>query len=117
MTFQKLINGAALVVGLLIAGACQSPPPYVMIDGEFNRESATFLKGVSDRTEVKICYAKNGTTAREISSMAQRECALDGKIAVFREQNLRECPLLTPVTAVYNCVENVSQTGLYKPFN
>ncbi len=117
MTFQKLIKILPVIGGALTAAGCSPPPPYVLIDGEFDRESVYYRDGIPDRREVKVCYAKRGTTAREVAALAQRECALVAKKAVFREQNFQICPFVTPMAAVYECVENPTASSFRNTYN
>ncbi len=90
-----------------IAG-CSGGVPYVYDSGEFNRESEAYRQGIKDRTDVTVCYSKSATTPHQISKMARDECARFGKSARFREQSYSSCPLLTPITAIYDCVRQTS---------
>lgn len=108
MVFQKLIKSTLIISLSLVAAACTAPPPYVKNVGEFDRTSSVFLNGITDREKITICYAKNGTTPAMVSALAQQECASYAKRAVFREQSLQVCPLLTPVAAIYDCVESTA---------
>lgn len=117
MNYRKLkLLGSVGLVSFIVA-ACESPPPYVLTPGEFNRESKNFLDGVINPEEVTVCYAKDGTTARNVTQLAQNECALYGKKAVFRKQSYQACPLVTPIGAVYECLDNPSTFGFYKTAN
>ena len=89
---------------LLFITACGGQP-YIHLANEYDRESETFLKGITDRDDVTICYAKRKTTPSVVSQMAAAECRRFGKIARFREQTLRTCPLATPIAAVFNCLD------------
>ena len=88
---------------LLLIVACGGEP-YIHLADEYNRKSETFLKGITDRDDVTICYAKRKTTPSVVSQMAAAECRRFGKIPRFREQTLRTCPLATPIAAVFNCL-------------
>ena len=79
--------------------------PYIHLANEYDRESETFLKGITDRDDVTICYAKRNTTPSVVSQMAAAECRRFAKIASFREQTLRTCPIATPIAAVFNCLD------------
>ncbi len=103
-----------MFVFVAIAG-CESPPPYVFSADEFDRESEIYLKGVRDRDEVAVCYAKDSSTPRAVTELAVRECALFNKKAVFREQSINVCPLVTPMAAIYDCVAQVSSGGFNRP--
>lgn len=112
MKYQSLIKPLCLVGFILTVTACAAPPPYVLVEGEFQRSSAAFLNGVSDRQEVKVCYAKRATSAKEVTALARSACALDSKTAVFRQQSFQICPLVTPIAAIYDCVENAVRSDL-----
>ena len=100
------ISRVLTITGLLLLfiAACGGQP-YIHLAREYDRESETFLKGITDRDDVKICYAKRKTTPSVISQMAAAECRRFGKIAKFREQTLRICPLATPIAAVFDCLD------------
>ena len=89
---------------LLFIAACGGQP-YIHLANEYDRESETFLKGITDRDDVTICYAKRKTTPSVVSQMAAAECRRFGKIARFRKQTLQTCPLATPIAAVFNCLD------------
>ena len=89
---------------LLFIAACGGQP-YIHLANEYDRESETFLKGITDRDDVTICYAKRKTTPSVVSQMAAAECRRFGKIPRFREQTLRTCPLATPIAAVFDCLD------------
>ena len=93
------------MAGFLLLTACEAPPAYVYVDKEFDRGSDFFLKGITSRDMVKICYQKNGTTPQKVVILAEKKCEEFSKRAIFLEHNLRVCPLVTPIAAVYNCVE------------
>ncbi len=92
-----------LFAGLLVVAGCAGEP-YILSPGEFTRSSEVFLKGVTDREMVTVCYAKSATAAASVTKAAVNECARFGKSAKFKEQNYKTCPLLTPVAAIYDCV-------------
>jgi hypothetical protein len=92
------------VVALTAVGACSLPAPYVYQVDEFNRESKDFGKDLKDRTSVGICYNKKNTTPKQIVKLAQDECAKYHKTARFSEQKRLECPIITPMEAIFECV-------------
>lgn len=102
---------------LFVIAACEAPPPYVLNASEFNRDSSAFRNGVTNTDSLTICYAKNGTTAQNVTQLALNECALYGKKAVFKNQSYQQCPLLTPVAAIFDCVETAPTFGFYKTAN
>ncbi len=99
----KIARISVLCAGLFIVAGCAGQP-FVQNPGEFNRETAEFIKGATDREFVTVCYAKSATAASLVTKAAVEECGRFGKTAVFREQNYKTCPLLTPVAAIYDCV-------------
>ena len=117
MIFQKLIKNSGVLGLLLVVAACSAPPPYVHVHQEFNRESDVYLHGIASRDDVEICYSKNGTTPQQVTALAKAECARISKVAIFREQSLQVCPLLTPVAAIYDCVENATNMNLNSIYN
>ena len=98
-----LILAVAGVLLLTIAGC--GGQPYIHLAKEYDRESEIFLRGITDRDDVTICYAKRNTTPSVVSQMAAAECRRFAKIASFREQTLRTCPIATPIAAVFNCLD------------
>ena len=95
----------AIIGLLLLSVAACGGQPYIHSANEFDRGSETFLRGISDRDTVTICYAKRETTPILISEMATAECQRFGKIARFREQSLQTCPLISPISAVFDCLD------------
>ena len=73
-------------------------------EGEFNRELPTFAKEPLNIDSVIICYNKYGTKPEIVANMASAECARFNKKAEFLRQSLDQCPLSTPMAAVYACV-------------
>ena len=100
------ISRVLTITGLLLLfiAACGGQA-YINLAKEYDRESETFLKGITDRDDVKICYAKRKTTPSVISQMAAAECQRFGKIVKFRKQTLGIRPLATPIAAVFDCLD------------
>lgn len=92
-----------LVLAVCLAG-CGTAEPYYYKADEFNRNLPTFAREPADITEVGVCYAKSSTTAETVRDMAVSRCAAFGKQAVFRGQDVLNCPMRTPVRAMYDCV-------------
>ncbi len=92
-----------LVLAACLAGCSASEPFYYKVS-EFNRNLPTFAKEPADIAEVGICYAKSSTTAETVRDMAVSRCAVFGKQAAFRGQDVLNCPMRTPVRAMYDCV-------------
>ena len=105
MIYYKYITQFLIIAGFFFVAACTGPPAYVYIDDEFNRESEFFLKGVTSRCIVNVCYRKNVTTPQQVANLAKKECEKFSKRAIFIEQNSLVCPLMSPILAIYNCVE------------
>lgn len=101
---------AAVFVMCLGLAACGGQP-YVHIPDEFNRGSEDFGKDITDRADVTICYSADDTTPDVVRKLAVDECARFGKVAKFVDQNYSACPLLTPVSAHYECEEKPSKQG------
>lgn len=91
------------VGGLLFLAAC-AREPYIYNAEEFNRESPSFAKKLTDRQNVEICYAKQTTTPEALLNLAGLACEEFGKKAVFQKQDLLTCPMMTPTRAVFSCV-------------
>ena len=100
---SKPILAALGVSAVLLVTACGSPEAYVYKAGEFNRGAKDFGKEPEKIDSVTICYNKFRTKPEIIANMANAECAKFNKKAEFRHQNLKTCPLFTPVAAVYSC--------------
>lgn len=72
---------------------------------KYNRNSSSFDKVVTDRSQVVICSASAGQSSRKQSlEKAQKECAKFGKQAVYQNYTIATCPLAQPVSWHYNCV-------------
>ncbi len=93
--------GAPLL--LLFLGACTPPPAFVYNKEEFNRNAKGFGRPVTDIKDVTICYAKGGTTPRQVAELARAECAKFNKKAVFKAQDRFTCPLNAPIAVKYIC--------------
>jgi len=104
------------VMALTAVGGCSLPDPYVYRNKEFDRDLATFGKEPKDLATVGICYNKKNTTPQQIIQMAQAECAKYHKVARFSRQTRLQCPLLTPVEAIFLCEPSGGQSGSSSPF-
>lgn len=91
------------VFTVLLLASCGGNQPYILDTNEFNRESPTYGKEITDRNSVTVCYDSGGTTPAIVNQMARQECQRFAKQAEFSHQSYQQCPLLTPVAAVYNC--------------
>lgn len=93
-----------LCLPLALAG-CFRDPPYVLHSGEFNRSSANFAQEPKDISSVIICLNKRGATSDDVLKLAQGECSKFKKAAQFKSEDYSSCPLLTPISANYDCVD------------
>lgn len=105
MIYHKYIKQFLIAGGFFFFTACEAPPAYIYADQEFDRESNFFLKGITSRKTVIICYHKDGTTPKKVADLAKNECKKFSKRAVFTKQNLQVCPFVTPNSAYYRCTE------------
>lgn len=87
----------------LTAEGCAWPEPYVYRLQEFDRGLETFGKEPANIKSVGICYNKKNATPERIAEMAKAECAKSGKVARYSHQKRLECPITTPMEAVYLC--------------
>jgi len=89
---------------MLLAGltACAGQP-YVFHEKEFNRGAVDFGKDPTDIERVTICYSSSNTTPDIVRDMAIEACGKFGKTARFVGQNYKSCPMVTPVSANYEC--------------
>jgi len=99
-----------------IVAGCGGDAAYVYDVDEFNRQSKTYLNGITDRDEVTVCYSKRSTSALEVAALARKECAKFDKTAQFFQQSYQACPLATPVAALYKCLGK-DQTNVSSGFN
>ena len=106
LTKRRLSAGLVALgapVILLLLSACTPPPAFVYNKEEFNRDAKGFGRPATDIKGVTICYAKGGTTPRQVAELARAECSKFNKKAVFKEQNRYICPLTTPIAVQYSC--------------
>jgi hypothetical protein len=99
---MRTMNLAGWVAVSVMVSACAGEP-YVLRDGEFDRQSDYFLRGTVAEETVRVCYAKNKTTPAQVVKLAIDECARFGKVAMFQENTYALCPARTPVAAVFDC--------------
>jgi len=104
MVHSRLLPLSLIFLMTAFVAGCGRTAPYVYDAGEFNRDTDAFRNGIKDRKTVSICYAKRATTPAQITKLAGRECARFGKIARFSRQSYLECPVLTPVAAIFDCL-------------
>lgn len=85
--------------------------PYIRAEGEFNRSRADFGRAPQDIENLTICYSGWETTEAAVAAMARARCAEFGKTAVFEEDTMTLCPVLTPVAAKFQCVKQGAQAA------
>lgn len=88
----------------LAAAACSVPEPYIYTAGEYDRTRPDFGREPTDRETVAICYNKRNATPAQILQMAQTECAKFQKVARLSGQGRLDCPITTPIRAVFACL-------------
>ena len=101
---RPIIYSVAILT--ILAGCAADLQPYVYVSSEFDRTRKDYGKPLKDRNEVIICFNKHKTTPKIISNMAVLECARFNKRAVYVKQEPRLCPLMTPISAHYQCVDD-----------
>lgn len=105
MVFRRLLP--LIVVASLgpVAFGCAETAPYVYNAIEFDRDAEGFGKQPANINKVEICYSKHSTTAQALRELASARCGEFGKVARYQTQVDWECPLFTPVRAVFACVK------------
>ncbi|MCB2101209.1 MAG: hypothetical protein KDE22_10095 [Rhodobacterales bacterium] len=93
-----------VLASLFLLSACSAGDPYLYVKDEFDRERPGFGREPQDLEEVTVCYGSSGTQPAAVTDLARDACARVGKVARFRAQDLRSCPLTTPVAAHYDCL-------------
>ncbi len=101
----KAVHAATLAVmaGVLLGG-CGMAKPYVYDPVAYNRDDPNFAKIPETRYSVTVCYSKRSTTLAEVARLAAETCAPYGTGIAFVGNGYTECPLLTPVGAVFSCI-------------
>lgn len=100
------------IVGILMAGASAcAGPPYVLDADEFNRSSAEFGKGPTDISSVVVCYSSSNASPDQVRALAVAACGEFGKSARYVDQDYLSCPILTPVSANFDCDGPEESTG------
>ena len=96
-----------IVVASLVPAAfgCAETEPYVYSESEFDREAKGFGKELADISVVEICYSKHSTTVQALEELANARCGEYGKVARYRAQGYGQCPLMTPVHAIFACLK------------
>ena len=96
----------SIAILVFLAGCAADFQPHIYVGNEFDRTKKDYGKPLKDRNEVIICFNKYKTTPQKISNMAVLECARFNKRAVYLKQEPRLCPLMTPISAHYQCVDD-----------
>jgi hypothetical protein len=94
-----------LLLLALAAAGCAETGPFLYKPGEFDRNSPTYNREPADLTEVAVCYGSLTATAEAVAAIAEERCRQFGRSARLRSHGYTDCPLLTPVTAHFDCVK------------
>ncbi|UTW53298.1 hypothetical protein KFF05_08090 [bacterium SCSIO 12827] len=92
----------SVMAGVLLSG-CGMAKPYVYDSIAYNRDDPDFAKVPETRDSVTICYSKRSTTPAEVARLAAETCAPYGTGIAYVGNSYAECPMLTPVGAVFAC--------------
>ena len=91
-----------------VYSGCSMHTYYIHDEEEFNRSSSIFLNGIEDRENVTVCSSNFSEDMSSEIQLAESECALFNKKAVFTKASYSECPLFTPRAILFNC-QNVKK--------
>ena len=105
MSRSALILTICSLSVISLATSCGPGVPYIFKQDEFNRAAPNFNKTLKDRKNIKICYNNASINPRELKTMAQKECSIYGKVAIFEKEDFLHCPMFTPSGATFLCVE------------
>ena len=97
----KVLRIGAAVAFVFLAAGCARPEPHVLKPSEFDRK--TFGRPAGVPGVVQVCYSAAGITSDVVVRLAEEECAKFGKTAQLIEQDISDCPMVTPVAAKYIC--------------
>jgi hypothetical protein len=89
---------------LVLAGGCAATEPYVYRAHEYDRESPSFNKEITDRESVTVCYNCLVSTDASVYAIATAECGRFGKGAEVDQERFGVCPLFVPIEARFRCV-------------
>ena len=96
-----------LIAILGFISACTTSTSYIYDRVEYDRKSAAYLDGISDRSTVTVCTSNLSKKLLKEDALAETECNLFEKRSVFVEYSFSICPLVTPRALIYKCVANV----------
>ncbi|MEQ8506561.1 MAG: hypothetical protein RIB80_14650 [Rhodospirillales bacterium] len=91
------------MIAPLALGACELSEPYVYDSAAYDREHVDFAKPPKTLSAVQVCYSKYGTKQAEVVKLAADRCAKYGAGIRFSHSSYVDCPMLTPVGAVFEC--------------
>ena len=100
---MRLPSPWTVVLFLVLAGCSASP--FVYKDNEFDRTAPGFAGEPGVIASVMVCYSNVNTAPEDVLDVARAECAKAGKKPRFSRQGYKDCPLLTPVSALFACVK------------
>ena len=94
-----------ILIFVLQVEACAWPKPYIFEENKFARVVNEEKLSTSLSKIIKICYNSSRATPKEINNLAEERCLAQGMKLAFLGQSRKECPLLTPISAVYECTK------------
>ena len=71
---------------------------------EFDRKSEEFLVGIRDRKVVTICSSTFDPEMSQEKILANNECALFNKRAIYLNSTFSKCPLFNPQAIIFKCI-------------
>ena len=104
-----LFNICSVVTISFLINGCSIPKPYVHYKNEFNRKSQIYLEGIEDSSTITVCSSNFGKNLKKEIVLAETECKLFGKQAIFSHFSRSKCPLMSLNGLVYNCVIDKKQ--------
>jgi hypothetical protein len=84
---------------ILLTGCGSSLPPFVQTIGAYKPN----LNSEKTITTIEVCYNKLTSTPEAVKQLAENACIEEGTQAVFHDQRILQCPLLYPVSAIFQC--------------
>ena len=93
-----------MILAAAMLGACGMAQPYVYDPAAYDREHVDFAKTPKTRGHVTVCYSKHASKPADVARLAAESCGQYGAGIQFSGNSYRDCPLATPVGAVFTCV-------------
>jgi len=101
MSFRKIF----LVLLMVLICGCTWPKPYIAEHNSLMRKSPHGTKDLAPPKKITVCYNINGTSPESVNQLARERCSSFGKKLAFFKQSRSDCPLLTPMGAIYECID------------